>query len=419
MRQRHQAAHEERHEVATEGLALTRREGFFIVAFWLLLALVTIANRVFDPRGGRSELTFWSVPVTTAFVESILWAVLTPAIFWLAARFSLERGRRLARVALFVVAGVVAALLVSMAMDAFRSVAFPRPGRRGPHAPWWNLGRYWLLNDLIIYMGVLAAGVARAYSLRYRARQAQSVRLQAQLAEARLDALRRQLDPHFLFNTLHAVSSLVERDPRGVRRMISRLSELLRYSMEGSHEPEIPLRQELDLLRRYLDIMQVRFQGRLEVETQVDDAALDALVPNMILQPLVENAIKHGVEKLMVPGRIGIAARVEEDALVLRVRDNGPDGEALALAEAGSTPGLGLRNTRARLEQLYGNAQRFTLGPDREGEGGAVAEVRLPYHTRADLRTSELPAVPAGATDAAGTPALPPSIPPAGTRRAS
>ncbi|HEU4628800.1 MAG TPA: histidine kinase, partial [Gemmatimonadaceae bacterium] len=405
---------EERHEVATEGLALTRREGFFIVAFWLLLALVTIANRVFDPRGGRSELTFWSVPVTTAFVESILWAVLTPAIFWLAARFSLERGRRLAHVALFLAAGIVAALLVSMAMDAFRSLAFPRPGRRGPHAPWWNLGRYWLLNDLIIYMGVLATGVARAYSLRYRARQAQAARLQAQLAEARLDALRRQLDPHFLFNTLHAISSLVERDPRGVRRMISRLSELLRYNMEGSHEPEIPLRQELDLLRRYLDIMQVRFQGRLEVETHVDGAALDALVPNMILQPLVENAIRHGIEKLVVPGRIEIAARVEGDALVLRVRDNGPDGAALAEGSAERAGGLGLRNTRARLEQLYGTAQRFTLTPAEAG--GAVAEVRLPYHTRADLRTSELPTVPAAPEPSTPEPVLPPTV---GTRRAS
>ena len=219
------------------------------------------------------------------------------------------------------------------------------------------------------------------------------MRLQAQLAEARLDALRRQLDPHFLFNTLHAVSSLVERDPRGVRRMITRLSELLRHSIEVSGEPEVPLRQELELLGRYLDIMPVRFQGRLEVETRVDDRALDALVPNLILQPLVENAIKHGVEQLTGPGRICIEAEHADGQVVLRVRDNGPgvDGGVPAGAPLATRPGrVGLRNTVARLEQLYGTEQRFTLRLAEDG--GAVAEVRLPYHTRTDLRVAELSA---------------------------
>ena len=197
------------------------------------------------------------------------------------------------------------ALGVALVGRAVRGALLAPPGGNPnrPHGPplWFGF-----INALVIYLGVLAAGFARAYSLRFRARREQATQLQAQLAEARLDALRRQIDPHFLFNTLNAVSLLVERDPRGVRRMISRLSELLRFSMEGAREPEISLRRELDLLDRYLDIMQLRFQGRLVVERRVDDAALDVLVPSMVLQPLVENAIKHGVEQITGPGRIDL-----------------------------------------------------------------------------------------------------------------
>jgi LytS/YehU family sensor histidine kinase len=273
-----------------------------------------------------------------------------------------------------------------------------------------------LVNNGIIALGVVAAGLARSYSLRYRAREEQATRLQAQLAEARLRALRQQLDPHFLFNTLNAVSALVERDPRGVRRMISRLSELLRYNIEGSAEQEVPLRQELQWIGRYLEIMEVRFQGRLDVRTSVSDAALDALVPNLILQPLVENAIKYGVATAPGPYIVEIEAELSEGQTVLRVRDSGAgEGAGISLPGADAMPsdrhpresgdddenaksqdtspagggGVGLRNTIARLEQLYGKAQSFELR--RSATGGTVAEVRLPYHTRSDLRVAGVP----------------------------
>src|SRR5207253_9892207 len=146
-------------------------------------------------------------------------------------------------------------------------------------------------------------GFAREYSRRFRAHEkaaaqmaAETAQLQTQLAEARLSALNAQLNPHFLFNTLNAVSSLVERDPRGVRRMIARLSELLRYTLEGGTEHEVVLSQEIAFLERYLEIMQIRFEGKLEVEIQIGDDARDALVPSLILQPLVENAAQHGVD---------------------------------------------------------------------------------------------------------------------------
>jgi LytS/YehU family sensor histidine kinase len=217
------------------------------------------------------------------------------------------------------------------------------------------------------------------------------------LAEARLAVLSAQLNPHFLFNTLHAVSSLVERDPRGVRRMIARLSELLRVTLEGTKEQEIPLSRELELLRLYLDIMQVRFQGKLAIEMDIDDDVTDALVPSFVLQPLVENAVMHGVTKLEGEGRIELRARRSGDDLIITVRDNGPgiDAAAQRRPEALDHPrgpgsgGVGLRSTRARLEQLYGAEHTLSLRP--APDGGAVAEVVLPYHTAADMHAEAAP----------------------------
>ena len=366
-----------------EHFPLTRRDFAFIGGFWLIYAVLTIANHAFDPgppdRRPDDSLTNW---IIFACSESALWALLTPVIVSVAGRVRSERTSRALNGLLLLLLGVVIALGVSIFGHELRALLMSRmPSRagsdRGRGPPLW----FGFINALIIYLGVLAAGLARAYSLRLGARREQATQLQAQLAEARLDALRSQLDPHFLFNTLNAVSSLVERDPRGVRRMITRLSELLRYSMEGAREPEITLRRELDLLDRYLDIMQVRFPG-LNVLRMLDDNALDTMVPSMILQPLVENAIRHGVEKMTEPGRVEIAALLEGDVLVLRVSDNGPGESVVPSAESS---GVGLRNTRARLEQMYGAAGRFSLL--RNAENLTVAEVRLPAtRNRAELR---------------------------------
>jgi two-component system, LytTR family, sensor kinase len=365
-----------------EHFPLTRRDISFIVGFWLIYALLTIANHAFDQgppeRRPNAALTTW---IIIALAEATLWALLTPLIVSVAGRARPERISRGTNFLLLLLLGVIVALGVSVFGHELRDVLLDRPNRgggdRGHGPPLW----FGFLNALVIYLGVLAAGLARAYSLRLGARREQATQLQAQLAEARLEALRSQLDPHFLFNTLNAVSSLVERDPRGVRRMITRLSELLRYSMEGAREPEITLRRELDLLDRYLDIMQVRFPG-LNVLRLLDDGALDVMVPSMILQPLVENAIRHGVEKMTEPGRIEIEALLHGDTLVLRVRDNGPGRNDVPGAESG---GVGLRNTRARLQQLYGAAGQFSLS--RNGEQLTVAEVRLPAtRDRAELR---------------------------------
>jgi two-component system, LytTR family, sensor kinase len=374
-----------------------------IVAFWTFLALLTAANAVLDPRPRAVDAPFAWRSVGYAFFQYYLWAMLTPFIFWMASRYTLERPDRMKRLLLFLVLGVAIAIGMEALLTWSRfELFFDRPqrgpfgpmrGGRGGGSPFFGVRRLFWLDDLMVFIAVVAAGIARDYFWRYRARQEESVRLeaqtaelQAQLARAHLAALRSQLDPHFLFNTLHAVSSLVERDPRGVRRMIARLSELLRSTLDVAQEPETTLEQELEFLRRYIEIMEIRFQGRLQVDMRIAPEALDALVPTLMLQPLVENAVKHGVSKVESVGRIAISAEREGDRVRLEIRDNGPGPQR---EPDTAVEGVGLRNTRARLERLYGEAQGLSLATAQDG--GAIVTVTLPYHTRGDLRAAAPP----------------------------
>jgi len=370
-----------------DNLPLNRREIATIIAFWMAFALLQFANRLFDAMARPGPTTFQSGWLVVPVIDSICWALLTTPLFWLASRYSTDRVSRRQQLLVFGGVGLVVVVLVGVLGTETRAMFGSSPsganrfrGNRPP--PFW----FGVLNALVIYFGVIAAGIARAYSVRYRARREQTVKLERQLAEARLDALRRQLDPHFLFNTLNVISSLVERDPRGVRRMIARLGGLLRFSIEGAESPEIPLRQELALLEQYLEIMQVRFQGRLETVVQADPQTLDALVPTLILQPLVENAIKHGIERQREGGSILVETLLRDGMLVLRVTDNGAglSQSASAIDVGNSTgTGVGLRNTRARLAELYGTKQSFSLTA--APEGGAVAEVSLPLQSAEPL----------------------------------
>jgi two-component system, LytTR family, sensor kinase len=376
-------------DTQSERVPLRPVDLLFILGFWTFIALLTSANTLVDP-GGRNFPVMPTAPVAVAFIESYVWAVLTPLVFALTSHYPLERGHLLPRIALFFVVGMVIAVAVDVVTGFMRFDVFHiTRGRFADAGPMWRLRHLWFMNEFLVYIAILAGGVARDYFLRYRSRREQTIRLQtqaaqlqAQLADARLAALRTQLNPHFLFNTLHAVSALVERDPRGVRRMIARLSELLRTTLDGADEQEVPLSQELTFTDRYLEIMQIRFQGRLAIESHIEPGVLDALVPNLILQPLVENAIKHGVSKIDEAGRIEIHAKRVGERLVMSVRDNGPPVTDLGL-RAGE--GVGLSNTRERLSELYGTEQSLTLRS--AGESGVLAEVTIPFHKRSDLRT--------------------------------
>jgi signal transduction histidine kinase len=386
----------QREMTSNERWRLGGREVLLILTFWTFLALLSIANRVLDPRGPGVHLIPPSVPVILTVLETGLWAALTPVVFWLAARFPPGRPNWAWRLPLLLLVGLGLALSVHMAVSLVRTElleAVPRPAGAPSLMP--GIRRLWFLNDFVVYLGVLAAGFAREYFRRYEARQEEALRLraeaaalQAQLAEAQVAALRMQLNPHFLFNTLHAISALVERDPAGVRRMIARLSELLRSTLEESGRAERTVERELDFIARYLEIMQVRFQGKLAVETTFDPAARDALVPTLILQPLVENAVKHGVARRRGGGRIEVAARLLGDRLSLSVRDNGP-GPAAGRPDEAPGSGIGLRNTEARLRRMYGAEPRLSVEP--VPEGGTLAVVELPY--RPDPAPERAPAL--------------------------
>jgi two-component system LytT family sensor kinase len=374
--------HERQHESRSQRFPLRPAELAAIILFWLFFAVLNAAGRLIDPRipGLRPEVTH--AVLILSFIEYALWALLTVPIVWLAHRFTISSSERASRLLFFLAVGVLLAILVDTISSQFRAHLLPPPPGRPPRGMFTNIIRFEFLDDFMVYLAVLGAALARDYFLRYQARleettrlQSQAARLEAQLAEARLDALRTQLNPHFLFNTLNAVSTLVERDPRGVRRMIARLSELLRHTLDETDEQEIPLDRELDLLRRYLEIMEVRFQGRLAVTLNIAEDVRDALVPNLVLQPLVENALKYGATGAEGEGRVEVSARRDGDVVHLEVRDNGPGPVAPS-----TSSGVGIKNTVARLEQLYGTKQRFSLRA--ADGGGAIAEVELPYHTQ-------------------------------------
>jgi LytS/YehU family sensor histidine kinase len=229
----------------------------------------------------------------------------------------------------------------------------------------------------LIYWGIVIGQHAFAYYQKFHERELHAAELETRLTQARLQALQMQLNPHFLFNTLNAISSLMHKDVEAADRMIVQLSDLLRYALESTEAQEVPLRQELDFLDRYLDIQRARFGERLVICHEVEAETLTARVPNLVLQPLVENAIQHGLEPRARAGQIVLRARRRDEALEVEVQDNG-----VGLAN-GATPteGIGLSNTRARLEQLYGSRQRLDF-LDAPG-GGLVVRIRIPWRNDA------------------------------------
>jgi two-component system, LytTR family, sensor kinase len=356
------------------------RELLLIFGFWTAFGLVNAASLLISPL--RQETSAPMELVGYTFLGAYTWAALTLPLFALTAYFQLERGRRGLRFAALGVFGLLVALLVTTFVS-FVSSLFVVETRDGYFTGWtgmWHLARPRFPSDLLTSFVILSAGVARGYFFRHQARQEEANLLRAQLVESRLAVLRTQLNPHFLFNTLNALSALVATDPKGVRRMIARLSELLRYNLDGATEPEVSLDKELRIVQRYLEIVEIRYQGRLSTRISADPDVRDALVPNLILQPLVENAMKHGVSLAAGHGSIEVTARREEGDLVLSVLDTGGGSNPPRARAIPSSPGgLGLRHTRERLEQLYGDRGRLELisRPD----GGMIAEIRLPYHT--------------------------------------
>lgn len=338
-------------------------------AYWTLNGLAEAA-RQYLLDNTRSPLT-WQWSLFRALSLMYLWVPLTLAIFWLTYRFPLERGRWARGLAIHAGASVAVALLRGLTIYAvspwtriYRTL--PPLGEVLIHSLGQNLFFYWML-----------AGVAHAllYAERTRARERRAAELEAGLVRARLHALKSQLQPHFLFNTLNSIAELFRHDAEAGDRMIAQLSELLRRSLESGEAQEVALRDELATLHPYVQIELVRFRDRLRVTEEIEPGVLAAQVPHFLLQPLVENAVRHGIEPRSRPGHIRISARRCGDDLAIEVSD---DGVGLGEREPGGSPrGVGLAVTRERLRTLYGTRQSCELRP--APGGGTVAAIRIAF----------------------------------------
>jgi two-component system LytT family sensor kinase len=344
-----------------------------VLVIWTLVGLFS-AGQWYLFQVSRGTAPDWLQALPPNLASCWIWAGFTPAVVYLARRFRIERASWPRMLALHGVYALGFSLL-----DASLDTLLGRwiPTLRPPSSS--ILTEYFAQSFLNVfsYFAVVAVAHAMQYHALFTERQVAASRLEAELLGARLRALEMQLRPHFLFNTLHTIASLVraDRNPAAVR-MIAGLSDLLRASLRTEGPSEIPLRDELALAERYLAIEQIRFQERLAIRVSADPAALDALVPSLILQPLVENAVRHGIERRAAPGRVEIDVRRRNGTLVLRVHD----ASSGAAAAARDGAGIGLSNTQARLRHLYGDDQRFELSGT--ADGGSVALVELPFHDR-------------------------------------
>jgi two-component system LytT family sensor kinase len=336
--------------------------GIFLV--WTILALVFVPQQYL--RNQRAPIPpTWAQSTLSQLLTFWTWALLTPAVIWFGRRFPVDR-RHTARHLLLYFAGafVFAQLHMWLLASTQTLIGFATSGR---FRPFPSMERLWLAYgamDVLICLGILAASQALIYYKRYQERE-------LHLAQTQLQTLRTQLHPHFLFNTLNAIAELIYRDTAVAERTITQLSELLRTTLNRVNVEEVPLREELEFMRNYVAIQQTLLQERLSVVWEVAEDALDAALPGMLLQPLVENAITHGISPRVSGGTIWIRAGVGTGQLRLEVHDNGN-----GMTPAARSAGIGLSNTRARLSHLYGDRSSLQLSP-RHG-GGTVATVTIP-----------------------------------------
>jgi two-component sensor histidine kinase len=294
-----------------------------------------------------------------------VWTAVTPPILALSRRFPLARGTWPRAVLVHAVA-----LVAVLALDGVVSMwASPEAGGR-VLTYWQQLWRYTFINAFF-YAGVVAVEHAARYYRLYLDRRVRASELEAQVSRAQLQALQMQIRPHFLFNTLNTISGLVRVDDKAAAiTMLAGLGDLLRLLLRSDGAQEVPVHQELELIERYLQIEQVRFGDKLAIELRVEPGVEDALVPNLILQPLVENAVRHGIGS--ATGRVSVVVERLGETLRMAVSDTGD-----AQPRDGDSHGIGLTNTRARLERLYGSVHRFELA---QGPAGTSAIIEIPLH---------------------------------------
>ena len=335
---------------------------FLVWSAWTALAIFFgVTTSLTYVSQGRPPI--WGLALAYSLAQWWIWAALTPIVFWLSRRFPIRKGRRIPHVLVHLVLGLI--------------VAYGKVTVEG-WVRWWLFGArpYLLINNLALQVFIYWAVDADAHALdQYGRSRARAAEIEARLGEARLQLLRAQLRPHFLFNALNAISELVHEDPNSADRMIGRLSELLRATLRTADRQTVTLDDELDLVGHYLFIQQARFGDRLAISIEVPDNCRRAMVPHLILQPLVENAIQHGLAPRAAGGTIQITAAVQGDTLRIIVADDG-----VGMPAATPPEGIGLGNTRARLNSIYGDAASLDLAA-RPGDGTTVT-MTIPFSER-------------------------------------
>ncbi len=349
-----------------------------VVLVWLAWGLVNVL------RLGAMPDFSWTQALSYGLPDALLWVVVTPLLVAVSRRFEIhgEPWRRhlgvLALTSAFVVLGHTA---VDSGLAG--AAAGLQGGFEAGLATWWsvfiNVLRYEFHTRLLICTLVIGFAHYQIYARRLAEQQSRASHLAAQLTAAKLTHLRRQLRPHFLFNALNSVSASMAESPQRGRLVVRRLGELLRASLRGEQEQWLSLEKELDLVRAYLEIEQVRFEDRIEIRIDAEPTALACAVPALILQPIVENAVCHGIASRIEGGTIAVRAHLDGPRLLLEVEDNGsgvPVGAELSQAAA---EGIGLANIRQRLEVLYGSDASLHFAA---GVAGALVRISLPRRQR-------------------------------------
>ena len=342
------------------------RFALLVAVIWTLLAVLGACQDVLN-LAYHGQPVPWTRTFAVSLVDWYTCAAFTPVVLWLVRRVPLT-GRRWMRNGLVYAAATAAMVVAKYALYIpLRQALAPLPGYTLPVA---LADRFFI--EFLAFASVIGIALAVQYHRTLRERETRAAQLEARLARAQLDVLRSQIRPHFLFNTMNAVSTLMHRDVDAADEMLTLLCDLLRETLDADGTQQVPLRRELAVLDRYLDIMRLRFSDRLTVDVRVDEDVLNEPVPHFILQPLAENAVEHGIARAAGAGRIVVAAGRDGDALRITVTDDGPGpaGGGAALRE-----GIGLSNTRERLRQLYGPAAGLTL---RGLPRGTEVELTLP-----------------------------------------
>ena len=339
----------------------------FVLCWTIFGLMATVQVYIRLQMIGRPEP--FSRALAFGMTDMYLWGVVALAAFLVARQLSIDQYTWPRLLVLHVLIGIA----VVIARTALEGYVQEWLGRSSP--PLLERIALSFTPRFMTYLGFVGASYGFVYLVRHRERELKESQLREELARAQLGRLKMQLQPHFLFNALHSISSLMHRDIESADRMLARLAELLRLTIRTSDSQVVPLEQELDELRPYLEIEQIRFGDRLAVKIDVDDVQ-DALVPHMILQPLIENAIRHGISPLEDGGKVQLKAHREGDWLVLIVADNG-----VGFKDGIGSPGhgVGLGNTRTRLLHLYGRNQQLEVLP-RNGRG-SIVKIRIPLET--------------------------------------